>query len=232
MQVPGFQADQNRAGLSPSSQNFLLLRLAGELSHFPPPPHTSHRISAGRREVRVAQSHWMGTVRGIGRFGLAVALQLDLALQDIQPTMSSEPLPAPLLPSFPPPFLLLFHPSILQLSWNWSIDKALPEPVCECARGCAYLQNALCTHVPVFCVCTPAYMWAGVQACMHGGAYVCKCALFCVCTCKWASARACMHACTVPCVHACMTFLCTRASCLCARVHSCRYVHASARVSE
>lgn len=150
----------------------------------------------------VAQSHWMGTVRGIGRFGLAVALQLDLALQNIQPTMSSEPLPAPLLPSFPPPFPLL-HPSILQLSWDWSIDKALAEPVCECAHGCAYLQNALYIHVPVFCVCTPAYTWAGVHACMHCGAYVCKCALFCVCTCKWASARACMHA---------------RA--LCARVHA------------
>ena len=170
----------------------------------------------------------MGTVRGIGRFGLAVALQLDLALQDIQPTMSSEPLPAPLLPSFSPPFPFLFHPSILQLSWDWSIDKALPEPVCECAHGCAYLQNALYTHVPVFCVCTPAYTWAGVHACT----VVLMCANVHCSVCAHANGPVRVHACTVPCVHACMPFLCTRASCLCARVHSCRYVHACARVSE
>lgn len=146
--------------------------------------------------------------------------------------MSSEPLPAPLLLSFPPPFPLLFYPSILQLSWDWSIDKALPEPVCDCAHGCAYLQGALCTHVPVFCVCTPAYRWAGVHACMH--AWWCFCVQMCIVLCVHMQMGqcVCMHACTVPCLHACMPFLCTRASCLCARVHSCRYVHACARVSE
>lgn len=150
----------------------------------------------------VAQSHWMGTVRGIGRFGLAVALQLDLALQNIQPTMSSEPLPAPLLPSFPPPFPLLFHPSILQLSWDWSIDKALAEPVCECAHGCAYLQNALYTHVPVFCVCTPAYTWAGVHACMH--ALWCLCVQMCIVLCVHMQMGACRHARCLVCTRACL----------------------------
>lgn len=110
--------------------------------------------------------------------------------------------PLALLSSSLPSLLLpLNSAGLLGLEYKQSPTRTC---VCVCAHGCANLQGALCTHEPVFCVCTPAYMWAGVHACMHGGAYVCKCALFCVCTCKWASARACMHARCLVCTRACL----------------------------
>lgn len=118
--------------------------------------------------------------------------------------------PLALLSSSLPSLLLpLNSAGLLGLEYKQSPTRTC---VCVCAHGCANLQGALCTHEPVFCVCTPAYMWAGVHACMHAWWYLCVQMCIVLCVHMQMGQCACMHACTVPCVHACMPFLCTRAS--------------------
>lgn len=136
--------------------------------------------------------------------------------------------PLALLSSSLPSLLLpLNSAGLLGLEYKESPTRTC---VCVCTWMCKLAGCLVYTRACVLCVHTCIHV--GWCACMH--AWWCLCVQMCIVLCVHMQMGqcACMHACTVPCVHACMPFLCTRASCLCARVHSCRYVHACARVSE
>lgn len=136
--------------------------------------------------------------------------------------------PLALLSSSLPSLLLpLNSAGLLGLEYKQSPTRTC---VCVCTWMCKLAGCLVYTRACVLCVHTCIHV--GWCACMH--AWWCLCVQMCIVLCVHMQMGqcACMHACTVPCVHACMPFLCTRASCLCARVHSCRCLHACARVSE
>lgn len=151
--------------------------------------HPSHRISAGRREEGgQGSSESLGgsssqTPREGGWGMLLHCSCLDLVLQGIQPTMSSEPLPAS---SCPP----LLPPSSPLLSLNSAALLSEISLGVECTHQCAYLQVP-CVHI-----------------CMHVGWCACMVLLqMCVC---WVCVHmqvgqcACMHAPCLVCTHACL----------------------------
>lgn len=108
--------------------------------------------------------------------------------------------PLALLSSSLPSLLLpLNSAGLLGLEYKQSPTRTC---VCVCTWVCKLAGCLVYTRACVLCVHTCIHV--GWCACMHGGAYVCKCALFCVCTCKWASARACMHARCLMCTRACL----------------------------
>ena len=108
---------------------------------------------------------------------------LDLVLQGIQPTVSSEPLPASSCPPLLPPSSPLLSLNSAAF-FSFLLGLSMHTPLCIPA-------GALGTHVLVFCVCTPACMWIGVHARMV--LLRANVRVFSVCTCRWTSVHACMH---------------------------------------
>lgn len=162
VQAPGSRLTRTETDYLLAATTSYFKRIAGKLS--PHHHHTHQPQNLSREERGWGSSESLGRSSGMvgGGGGLGLLLHCScLVFQGIQPTMSSEPLPAPsALPHLCSP---------LQLALG-----------AECAHRCAHLQVS-CMHMCLCFACAPLHACELVWIRCFTPANV---RVFCVCTCR------------------------------------------------